>query len=34
MRADTVTETDQNEKLQSGATASDSGLYLVPRVVE
>ncbi len=34
MRADTVTETDQHEKLQSGAPASDSGLYLVPRVVE
>lgn len=34
LRKDIVTEKDRHEELQSGAPATDSGLYLVPRVVE
>ncbi|WP_192036560.1 Asp-tRNA(Asn)/Glu-tRNA(Gln) amidotransferase subunit GatC [Halomonas sp. YLGW01] len=34
LRADEVTETDQRERFQQNAPAVESGLYLVPRVVE
>lgn len=34
LRADTVTETNQREAFQATAPATDSGLYLVPRVIE
>lgn len=34
LREDEVTEGDEREKLQSGAPATERGLYLVPRVVE
>ena len=34
LRPDAVTEENQRELFQSPAPASESGLYLVPRVVE
>lgn len=34
LRADEVTETDQREKLQRCAPATEDGLFLVPRVIE
>lgn len=34
LRGDEVTETDQRERFQALAPASEAGLYLVPRVVE
>lgn len=34
LRADVVTATDQRERLQTLAPASEAGLYLVPRVIE
>jgi len=34
LRPDVVTETDQREKLQTLAPASEDGLYLVPQVIE
>lgn len=34
LRADKVTESDQRERLQAGAPLTESGLYLVPRVIE
>lgn len=34
LRADTVTETDQREKFQAIAPATEAGLYLVPKVIE
>lgn len=34
LRPDVVTETDQRELFQSIAPAVESGLYLVPRVIE
>ncbi|MFZ5757891.1 MAG: Asp-tRNA(Asn)/Glu-tRNA(Gln) amidotransferase subunit GatC [Pseudomonadota bacterium] len=34
LRADRVTETDRREQYQRIAPATDSGLYLVPRVIE
>ncbi len=34
LRADKVTEVDQREKLQALAPLAESGLYLVPRVIE
>lgn len=34
LREDIVTEKDRHEEFQSGAPATNSGLYLVPRVVE
>jgi aspartyl-tRNA(Asn)/glutamyl-tRNA(Gln) amidotransferase subunit C len=34
MREDVVTESDQRELLQSIAPRVDSGLYLVPKVIE
>ena len=34
LREDTVTESDQREKLQAAAPAVEDGLFLVPRVVE
>ncbi len=34
LRPDTVTETDQREAFQAIAPATNSGLYLVPRVIE
>ncbi len=34
LRKDIVTEKDRHKEFQSGAPATDSGLYLVPRVVE
>ncbi len=34
LRTDEVTETDQRERFQSIAPATDAGLYLVPRVIE
>ena len=34
LRPDTVTETDQRERFQAVAPATERGLYLVPRVVE
>lgn len=34
LRADTVTETDQRERLQAGAPAVEDGFFVVPRVVE
>ena len=34
LRADEVTESNQREKLQSVATRTSDGLYLVPRFVE
>ncbi|MBU2874816.1 Asp-tRNA(Asn)/Glu-tRNA(Gln) amidotransferase subunit GatC [Marinobacter salexigens] len=34
LRADKVTETNQREAFQAIAPATESGLYLVPRVIE
>ena len=34
LRADVVTETDRHAAFQAVAPAVDSGLYLVPRVIE
>ncbi len=34
LRADVVTETDQREILQKNAPQTESGLYLVPKVIE
>ncbi|MCY4051980.1 MAG: Asp-tRNA(Asn)/Glu-tRNA(Gln) amidotransferase subunit GatC [Gammaproteobacteria bacterium] len=34
LRTDTVTEQDRHEEFQSEAPVTNSGLYLVPRVVE
>ena len=34
LRADTITEQDQRDDLQKLAPASESGLYLVPKVLE
>jgi len=34
LRADAVTETDQRDKFQEIAPATEAGLYLVPRVIE
>ncbi len=34
LRPDTVTETDQRERFQSIAPLTESGLYLVPKVIE
>ena len=34
LRADVVTETDQREKFQTNAPSVQSGLYVVPRVIE
>jgi len=34
LRADEVTETNQREAFQAIAPATESGLYLVPRVIE
>jgi aspartyl-tRNA(Asn)/glutamyl-tRNA(Gln) amidotransferase subunit C len=34
LRADAVTESDQRDKFQENAPATDAGLYLVPRVIE
>ncbi|MCF6283063.1 MAG: Asp-tRNA(Asn)/Glu-tRNA(Gln) amidotransferase subunit GatC [Candidatus Polarisedimenticolaceae bacterium] len=34
LRADEVTETDQREKYQRNAPQVESGLYLVPKVIE
>lgn len=34
LRPDVVTEPDQRERFQALAPAAESGLYLVPRVIE
>jgi aspartyl-tRNA(Asn)/glutamyl-tRNA(Gln) amidotransferase subunit C len=34
LRPDEVTEPDQRERFQALAPAAESGLYLVPRVIE
>ncbi len=34
LREDVVTEPDQRERFQYNAPATESGLYLVPRVIE
>ncbi len=34
LRADRVTETDQRDEFQKNAPVVDSGLYLVPKVIE
>lgn len=34
LRADVVTETNQREKFQAIAPATENGLYLVPKVIE
>ena len=34
LRQDTVTESDQRARFQSGAPAVEGGLYLVPKVIE
>lgn len=34
LRDDIVTETNQRESLQTVAPATDSGLYLVPKVID
>jgi aspartyl-tRNA(Asn)/glutamyl-tRNA(Gln) amidotransferase subunit C len=34
LRADQVTETNQREKYQSVAPATEDGLFLVPKVIE
>jgi aspartyl-tRNA(Asn)/glutamyl-tRNA(Gln) amidotransferase subunit C len=34
LRADTVTETNQREQLQTVAPAVENGLFLVPKVIE
>ncbi|MDP3030882.1 MAG: Asp-tRNA(Asn)/Glu-tRNA(Gln) amidotransferase subunit GatC [Rhodocyclaceae bacterium] len=34
LRPDTVTETDRRDDFQASAPETESGLYLVPRVIE
>jgi aspartyl-tRNA(Asn)/glutamyl-tRNA(Gln) amidotransferase subunit C len=34
LRADVVTESDEHERFQHDAPAIDSGMYLVPKVIE
>ena len=34
LRPDTITETDQRQKFQTIAPATEDGLYLVPKVIE
>lgn len=34
LREDKVLETDQHEKFQQNAPATEAGLYLVPKVIE
>lgn len=34
LRADSVTETNQRESMQSIAPSTEDGLYLVPRVID
>lgn len=34
LRADTVTETDQRDKLQANAPQAENGLFLVPKVID
>lgn len=34
LRVDEVTETDQRDKFQAIAPATEAGLYLVPKVIE
>jgi aspartyl-tRNA(Asn)/glutamyl-tRNA(Gln) amidotransferase subunit C len=34
LREDAPTETDQRQKFQKAAPATEAGLYLVPRVIE
>jgi aspartyl/glutamyl-tRNA(Asn/Gln) amidotransferase C subunit len=34
MRPDTVTESNERERIQSNAEAVQDGLYLVPKVLE
>lgn len=34
LRPDTVTETNQRDKLQQNAPAREDGLFLVPKVIE
>ena len=34
LRPDVVTESDQRERFQAHAPATDTGLYLVPKVIE
>lgn len=34
LRADQVTETNQRDYFQKHAPATESGLYLVPRVID
>jgi aspartyl-tRNA(Asn)/glutamyl-tRNA(Gln) amidotransferase subunit C len=34
LREDVIVETDQREKLQTVAPATENGLYLVPQVIE
>ena len=34
LRADEVTETNQRERFQAVAPATENGLYLVPKVIE
>ena len=34
LRKDVVSETDQREKFQAIAPATENGLYLVPKVIE
>ena len=34
LRPDTVTETDERDRIQANAPSVDGGLYLVPRVIE
>ncbi|WP_281646800.1 Asp-tRNA(Asn)/Glu-tRNA(Gln) amidotransferase subunit GatC [Parendozoicomonas sp. Alg238-R29] len=34
LRADEVTESNQREKLQNNAPATEDGLFLVPKVIE
>ena len=34
LRADAITESDQRDKLQANAPATEDGLFLVPKVIE
>jgi aspartyl-tRNA(Asn)/glutamyl-tRNA(Gln) amidotransferase subunit C len=34
LRPDEVTETDQRDRIQQNASATEAGLYLVPKVIE
>lgn len=34
LRPDAVTETDQRDRIQRNAGATEAGLYLVPKVIE